>query len=533
MACKDCGKTNCTCGKDRCSSPAAIQINNTETVLFRKILIPASMGDETTNPPVPGAFCNALVVYEATGAAFLYSSDGIPTLLAEKGDTGPAGPAGPAGSEGPQGPAGPTGPQGERGPQGVQGEQGPQGPKGDDGAGIEITGTVATYADLPTGLTPEDEGKGYYVEADGKLYIWNGSAFPADGDGVQIQGPQGPQGIQGIQGPQGEQGAQGPQGETGAQGPAGPQGEQGPAGPTGPTGPAGFSPIATVTQTSTGATISITDSQGTTTANVTNGQDAPVYSAGTGIDISNNQISIDSAGLNQMLPRGGIEFQGVLGGGSVTWAENTGQSTVVYLPSYSSFSGASSSSAGAEGLVPAPAAGDQDKYLKGDGTWATVQSGGATVTTFYFNGTTSIYKEAAMTTLANKQDILTALESGQVFVKYPNIGSLIFDKFIQITSYSTANNVLKFQGTACTDGTSRNETFARFEQLDSDTTWGLFLVPIQRKLTAGTNITISSNTISATDTTYSAGAGINIDASNVISAVTNNISSTDWNALWQ
>jgi hypothetical protein len=34
-------------------------------------------------------------------------------------------------------------------------------------------------------------------------------------------------------------------------------------------------------------------------------------------------------------------------------------------------SGASSSAAGATGLVPAPAAGDQGKFLKGNGTWAT------------------------------------------------------------------------------------------------------------------------------------------------------------------
>ena len=87
MACKECGKTNCTCGKDHCSSPAAIQINNTETVLFRKVLIPASMGDETTNPPVPGAFCNALVVYEATNAVYLYSSDGVPTRIDGMGST--------------------------------------------------------------------------------------------------------------------------------------------------------------------------------------------------------------------------------------------------------------------------------------------------------------------------------------------------------------------------------------------------------------------------------------------------------------
>lgn len=35
-------------------------------------------------------------------------------------------------------------------------------------------------------------------------------------------------------------------------------------------------------------------------------------------------------------------------------------------------SGATSGAAGAAGLVPAPAAGTQDKYLRGDGTWATV-----------------------------------------------------------------------------------------------------------------------------------------------------------------
>lgn len=42
---------------------------------------------------------------------------------------------------------------------------------------------------------------------------------------------------------------------------------------------------------------------------------------------------------------------------------------------YSAFTGATSAAAGVEGLVPAPAAGDDDKFLKGDGTWGTVQSG--------------------------------------------------------------------------------------------------------------------------------------------------------------
>lgn len=116
------------------------------------------------------------------------------------------------------------GPQGDQGPQGAQGIQGIQGPPGQDGAGIEIAGSVATYANLPTGLTSADAGDGYLVQADGKLYIWDGSAFPANGAGVEFRGPQGPQGIQGETGPQGTQGIQGIQGIQGPQGDAGARG---------------------------------------------------------------------------------------------------------------------------------------------------------------------------------------------------------------------------------------------------------------------------------------------------------------------
>ena len=36
--------------------------------------------------------------------------------------------------------------------------------------------------------------------------------------------------------------------------------------------------------------------------------------------------------------------------------------------------GATSSAAGSSGLVPAPASGDQNKVLKGDGAWGTVDA---------------------------------------------------------------------------------------------------------------------------------------------------------------
>lgn len=51
---------------------------------FRKIVIPAVLGDDSEDSevaPENGAYCDALVEYEANGAAYFYSSDGIPTKL--------------------------------------------------------------------------------------------------------------------------------------------------------------------------------------------------------------------------------------------------------------------------------------------------------------------------------------------------------------------------------------------------------------------------------------------------------------------
>lgn len=77
-------------------------------------------------------------------------------------------------------------------PRGQVGGQGPPGPPGQDGTGIQIAGTKATYSVLPTGLTSADAGKAYLVQADGLLYIWDGTKFPANGSGVQFRGQAGP-----------------------------------------------------------------------------------------------------------------------------------------------------------------------------------------------------------------------------------------------------------------------------------------------------------------------------------------------------
>ncbi len=59
----------------------------------------------------------------------------------------------------------------------------------------------------------------------------------------------------------------------------GPKGDAGPEGPKGDTGAGGFSPVASVSQNAEGALITITDENGTTTAQINNGADSVLYTA--------------------------------------------------------------------------------------------------------------------------------------------------------------------------------------------------------------------------------------------------------------
>ena len=66
-------KLNCSCGKPK-----------DDCCPFRKIVIPAVMGDDSEDSPSApenGAYRNALVEYEANGTMYMYASDGIFTKL--------------------------------------------------------------------------------------------------------------------------------------------------------------------------------------------------------------------------------------------------------------------------------------------------------------------------------------------------------------------------------------------------------------------------------------------------------------------
>lgn len=129
-----------------------------------------------------------------------------------------------------------------RGPKGDRGEQGPKGDPGQDGKGISIAGSVATYGDLPGNLGAGDAGKGYLVQADGLLYVWGGTEFPANGAGVAFKGDKGEQGPKGDAGPKGDPGPQGlpgPPGNPGTDGQPGAKGDPGEQGQKGDPGAPG------------------------------------------------------------------------------------------------------------------------------------------------------------------------------------------------------------------------------------------------------------------------------------------------------
>lgn len=71
---------------------------------------------------------------------------------------------------------------------------------GADGTSVQIVDNVATVADLPTGLTEADAGRGWIVDDTGHLHVWSGTAFT---DAGVIKGPPGDTGPTGQTGPRG------------------------------------------------------------------------------------------------------------------------------------------------------------------------------------------------------------------------------------------------------------------------------------------------------------------------------------------
>jgi hypothetical protein len=175
---------------------------------------------------IPAGITSSSVLY-VYGYRYI-GTKGIENIVASGGATGATGPTGSSGATGATGATGVTGTAGATGNTGATGPQ---------GTNINFSGSVADTGSLPA--TGNDVNDAYIVDADGNLWVWNGSSWT---DAGQIVGPQGQTGVTGAvgaTGATGEPGATGAVGETGATGATGESGAVGETGATGATGATG------------------------------------------------------------------------------------------------------------------------------------------------------------------------------------------------------------------------------------------------------------------------------------------------------
>ena len=228
-------------------------------------------------------------------------------------------------------PRGPQGLQGVEGPQGEQGIQGIQGPKGDPGEAFKVSKTYASVGAMQAGFPEDGLPNGSFVIID------TGDVEDPDNAGLWCKGDSAYVFIADLSG---MAGIQGPEGQRGPEGPTGPKGDSfsgatatidggdgtphvdvtvegegqskslrfsfhdltGPKGDRGDDGADGVSPTARVEQTPTGATLTVTDGSGTTTAQLSNGKDGKTPKPGAGISVAEDgTTSVDLGGLRGML----------------------------------------------------------------------------------------------------------------------------------------------------------------------------------------------------------------------------------------
>lgn len=119
-------------------------------------------------------------------------------------------------------------------------------------------------------------------------------------------------------------------------------------------------------------TISLEESQGMATSYLS--KDELVLTGGTITGISSIAGTSTSVAASQNLVA--TKQDQLTAGSNITITNNVISATDT---TYSDMVGATTQADGAHGLVPAPAAGDENKFLKGDGTWSVVSAGSASL----------------------------------------------------------------------------------------------------------------------------------------------------------
>ena len=427
-----------------------------------------------------------------------------------KGDTGATGPQGPKGDTGATGPqgakgdTGATGPQGPQGVQGPQGEQGETGPQGADGDAATITvGTVTT-------LQPNQSA-----------YVTNVGTSSAAIFNIGI--PKGDKGDSGSGSGDMTASTYDPNGDVAAAGGI-------------PDYVAGELPTvndATLTIQKNGTTVKTftANASSNVTANITvptqtsdltnNGSDgtstyveaddlATVATSGSYSDLSNKptipaaQVNSDwnsNSGVSEILNKPTIPTVNDAtltitqnGTSKGTFSANASSAATIALTdtTYSDFGGATSSVAGSAGLVPAPTTSDPDKFLKGDGTWATVQAGSSGLVLYANNSLhtpssiTGVYVDSGLTTMANTSDMIATIDDGgSVVIKYST------DEAVALTTYddhtSGVPSTISFTGQFLSNWKTNSPEFIKFTYNNTLTTWSAEGVNLPTKTSDLTN----------------------------------------------
>lgn len=169
---------------------------------------------------------------------------------------------------------------------------------------------------------------------------------------------------------------------------------------------------------------------------------------------------------------------------------------------YSDFTGATSGTAGSNGLVPAPAAGDEGKVLHGDGTW---KDATAKLVEMSYGESNAWAKFIAA---YNAGSIVYCRASSNA---NPGTGSQTRKAFMAYVNNATSPTSVEFQYVRSVSSKSASQpvdqVFVYTLTNSNGGTWSVATRDMAPKLAAGTNTSVSYSsgtyTVSATDTTYS------------------------------
>ena len=178
-------------------------------------------------------------------------------------------------------------------------------------------------------------------------------------------------------------------------------------------------------------------------------------------------LNINSKGAKAIYNRGVAIKAGAINAGDIATFVYNGSDCYHLLTvdrdnntTYSTMTGATADAAGKAGLVPAPAAGAQAKYLRGDGTWQYPNNDKASQT----NTTTSAEYRVLLSNAANDTTETAVLRKSTKFTANPSTGTMTATTFKgalngNADTATTATNVKTSKASPADSGTNYYPAF--------------------------------------------------------------------------